>query len=381
MIGTTWMGEFAKSGGLDPTPADLFEPSAFFEGAWGSDGRRGHSYGVPWYVETRTSVLPDRPGRTGRRLRAADQWDELKPFAQGMQEQGGEVRHLPAAGQDGAWQTFMPFAWQNGAESDRRTANSRSTPPRWWRRWSSTTVLLRRGLSQNTPLEPGALEQGFVDGTIGSFISGPVARWLLDDGGAGEGTFDVVTCCRQGREDRHLVRRWRQPRRLHRRRTIATPPGSSSSCSPRPRPNSSVVRDGQRPALRAVGLGRPARWPTTRCWRCSASSSTTPRRRRPSRPGSRSRAGSTATSRRRSAGRSTRPRPSPHAAAGRALSAPGCRSDGNASPRRRRRSRARPGPTVIAAQPGQRRPGWASPRRSCCCSRCSCSARYWRRCS
>jgi multiple sugar transport system substrate-binding protein len=36
------------------------------------------------------------------------------------------------------------------------------------------------------------LEQGFVDGTIGSFISGPWHVGLINDAG-GEGTFDVVT--------------------------------------------------------------------------------------------------------------------------------------------------------------------------------------------
>src|ERR1700754_3706405 len=30
MIGTTWMGEFAKTGALDPTPTDLVDQGAFF---------------------------------------------------------------------------------------------------------------------------------------------------------------------------------------------------------------------------------------------------------------------------------------------------------------------------------------------------------------
>ncbi|MFS8497603.1 MAG: extracellular solute-binding protein, partial [Micromonosporaceae bacterium] len=53
MIGTTWMGEFAKTGALDPTPPGLIDPSAFFEGAWNTTVVDGTSYGVPWYVETR----------------------------------------------------------------------------------------------------------------------------------------------------------------------------------------------------------------------------------------------------------------------------------------------------------------------------------------
>ena len=51
MIGTTWMGEFAATGALDPTP-DLIDSSRFFEGAWGSTDVGGTHYGVPWYVRS-----------------------------------------------------------------------------------------------------------------------------------------------------------------------------------------------------------------------------------------------------------------------------------------------------------------------------------------
>jgi len=52
MIGTTRMGELAKSGALDQTPAE-FDRSAFFPGAWDTTVVDGAAYGVPWYVETR----------------------------------------------------------------------------------------------------------------------------------------------------------------------------------------------------------------------------------------------------------------------------------------------------------------------------------------
>ena len=53
LIGTTWMGEFAEAGGLDPTPEGLVDEGDFFDGAWGSTVVGDTSYGVPWYVETR----------------------------------------------------------------------------------------------------------------------------------------------------------------------------------------------------------------------------------------------------------------------------------------------------------------------------------------
>src|SRR5262245_66577606 len=46
-IGTTWMGEFAKTGALDPTPA-LVDRGAVFKGAWDTTVVDGTSDGVPW---------------------------------------------------------------------------------------------------------------------------------------------------------------------------------------------------------------------------------------------------------------------------------------------------------------------------------------------
>ena len=65
MVGTTWMGEFAATGALDPTP-DLIDSARFFDGAWGTTDVGGTNYGMPWYVETRvlyyrTDWLLSRP--------------------------------------------------------------------------------------------------------------------------------------------------------------------------------------------------------------------------------------------------------------------------------------------------------------------------------
>ena len=148
------------------------------------------SYGVPWYVETRTLFYrTDLAEQAG--LEPPTSWDELKSFAQGLQEQGAKNGIYLQPGQGGAWQTFMPFAWQNGAQltdGDQYTIDS----PEMVEALEFYTSFFEEGLSQNTPLEPGALEQGFVDGTIGSFVSGPWHVGLINDAG-GEGTFDVVT--------------------------------------------------------------------------------------------------------------------------------------------------------------------------------------------
>ncbi len=116
LVGTTWVSEFAATKALDPTPTDLIDKGKFFEGSWDTTVVDDTSFGVPWYVETRLIYyrkdLADKAGLTP----PAD-WQGLKDFAKGMQDKAGAKWgiNLQPGGQ-GSWQTYMPFAWQKGAE-------------------------------------------------------------------------------------------------------------------------------------------------------------------------------------------------------------------------------------------------------------------------
>jgi multiple sugar transport system substrate-binding protein len=190
LIGTTWMGQFAQTGGLEPTPSN-FDPAAFFEGAWNTTVVDGVSYGVPWYVETRLiyyrTDLAEEAGATV----PPGTWDELKQLAQGMQEAGAEWGISLQPGGTGAWQTFMPFAWQNGADITDESGNFTLDSPEVVEALEYYRSFFEEGLSP-TALEPGALETGFVEGTIGAFISGPWHIGILNDQGAEEGTWNVA---------------------------------------------------------------------------------------------------------------------------------------------------------------------------------------------
>ena len=133
LVGTTWMGEFAESGGIDPTPEGLVDEADFFEGAWGSTEVGGTSYGVPWYVETRVLYY-----RTDLAKKAG--WDE-RPARLGRAE---AVRHRPAGQGRRRVRHQPPRRWRpargrpscrsrgpTGPRSPTRTAPStRSTPRR-----------------------------------------------------------------------------------------------------------------------------------------------------------------------------------------------------------------------------------------------------------
>jgi multiple sugar transport system substrate-binding protein len=184
MIGTTWQGEFAKTGALDPTPPELIKKDDFFPGAWDTTIVDDTSYGVPWYVETRgifyrkdlatAAGFPDGPKT----------WDDLTAMAKKMKANGVREGFHLQPGKTGSWQSVMPFAWSNGAEGATADKLSFDTPE-MTEALAYYQSFFKEGLS-GTDLPEGALEPDFVSGKIGAFISGPWHIGLLEEkGGAG----------------------------------------------------------------------------------------------------------------------------------------------------------------------------------------------------
>jgi len=182
LVGTTWMGEFAAAGGLDPTPSSI-DKSAFFPGSWDTTVVNGTSYGVPWYVETRVIYyrkdLAEKAGVTS----APTSWDDLKNMAKAMMDKAGVKYGLNLqAGGTGSWQTLMPFVWQNGGgivdDSGTFTLDSQQNIDalKYYQSYFTDKI-------SPTALDPGALESGFIDGSIGAFVSGPWHIGILKDQG------------------------------------------------------------------------------------------------------------------------------------------------------------------------------------------------------
>ncbi len=185
MVGTTWMGEFAATGALDPTP-ELIESDQFFEGAWGTTDVGGTNYGMPWYVETRVLYY-----RTDMASEPPTDWAGLTAMAKDMQAAGAEWGINLQPGQTGAWQTFMPFAWQAGAKMTNEDATEFTIDsPEFVEALAYYQSFFTDGLAPKQ-LPQGALEPGFMDGTIGSFVSGPWHVGILDDTDS-EGMADVA---------------------------------------------------------------------------------------------------------------------------------------------------------------------------------------------
>ncbi len=176
MVGTTWMGEFADLGALDPTPSSI-DTSGFFPGALDTTKVGDVSYGVPWYVETRLVYYrKDLAAKAGITTPPTD-WDGLKAMAKAMQDKAGAKYgiNLQPGGQ-GSWQTVMPFAWSAGAnlttDDDKQFTFDTPEMQEGLKYYQSFFTEKLAG----TDLPPNQTEAQFVSGQVPMFISGP---WMV----------------------------------------------------------------------------------------------------------------------------------------------------------------------------------------------------------
>ncbi|MBG6179217.1 sugar ABC transporter substrate-binding protein [Arthrobacter sp. CAN_A1] len=194
MLGTTWVGEFAATGALEPTPEGLVEESDFFEGSWGTAVVDDVAYGIPWYVDTRAMYYrTDMAEAAG--VEPPTTWDEFKTFTEGLQSEGAEVGvSLPPGGFD-SWQYVAPFVWQQGGDimNEDGTEFTFETPE-WKEAFEYYASFFEDGISDPVRLETGEIEQKFISGEVGSFFSGPFHVGLLEEQGGEEfaDMFDVA---------------------------------------------------------------------------------------------------------------------------------------------------------------------------------------------
>ncbi|MEV0586452.1 sugar ABC transporter substrate-binding protein [Nonomuraea sp. NPDC050310] len=186
MIGSTWSGELAKTGALDPTPGNLFDKAAFFPGAWQTVDVGGTAYGVPWYVETRVLYYrKDQAEKAG--VSAPKTWAELTAFARALKEKGGAAKGFNQAFTEGAaWQEALPLIWSAGGEIVKDGAYTFDTPEAVTGLKQYASLFQQKLAPNDTPR--GAFPQNFIKGEVGGFFSGPWMVGVLEnDGGAGFG--------------------------------------------------------------------------------------------------------------------------------------------------------------------------------------------------
>jgi multiple sugar transport system substrate-binding protein len=190
MVGTTWMGEFAALGGLDPTPSNI-DPSQFFEGAWNTTVVDGTSYAVPWYVETRLLYYRTDLAEEGGVTEPPATWDDLKALAEGIQTAGAQYGINLQPGGTGSWQTYMPFFWQAGGEILDEAGEFTLDSEACVEALTFYDSFFEEGLTAPAAADV-PVEGEFANGNVGSFVSGPWMIGIITDAGADPETWTVA---------------------------------------------------------------------------------------------------------------------------------------------------------------------------------------------
>jgi len=182
-MGTTWMGEFAKTGALEEVPESI-DQDAFFESALSTAVVDDKTYGVPWYVETRLlyyrTDIAEKAGITS----PPTSWDELKAMAEAMQQKGGAKYGISLSPNN--WQELLPFVWQNGGDVISDDGEFTFDSPENVEAIEFYQSFFKDGLTAASVPEGFDITPAFVQGTHPMFFSGPWHMSLIEEVGAAE---------------------------------------------------------------------------------------------------------------------------------------------------------------------------------------------------
>lgn len=181
-MGSSWLGEFADMGALEPVDTEVFHKDDFFPSAWEQGTYDGETYGVPWYVDTRVlfyrTDLAEKAGLKGAPATMAD----LQKAAAAYQGEAGTKWGLDIQPSNlDAVQSFYPFLYSAGGavltEGGKPVVNS----PEAVKALEDYAGFFEKGLSDKT-FRPGYdVTKDFNSGAKPMYFGGPWMMGLLDD--------------------------------------------------------------------------------------------------------------------------------------------------------------------------------------------------------
>jgi len=183
-LGNTWVPEFAALDALDPLEvrirdSELVRPDDYFAGIYDTNVVGAHTFGVPWYVDTRLlfyrSDLLAQSGATS----GLGSWESWLDAMQRIKREAGPSRYailLPLT----EWQTPVVLALQLGADLLRdggRYGDFQSDAFR--RAFDFYLGLFRDGLApRRGDAAVGNVYQDFAAGFFAFYVTGP---WNLSE--------------------------------------------------------------------------------------------------------------------------------------------------------------------------------------------------------
>jgi ABC-type glycerol-3-phosphate transport system substrate-binding protein len=172
-MGSTFMGEFAELGVLEPFDGAEFAREDFFPAAFDGNVVGGKLYGVPWYVDTRVLYYrTDLAAKAGITEPPAT-WAEMKALATAYREKAGTTWGISLQPYNlDAWQNWLPFLYSAGGElvKDGRPALDSPAAVKALAEYAS---YFEKGLAKKS-VQPGYdVIKDFGNNSVPMFQSGP----------------------------------------------------------------------------------------------------------------------------------------------------------------------------------------------------------------
>ncbi len=179
-MGSTYMGEFAELGVLEPVDTRAFAKKDFFPAGWEQGVVDGEVYGVPWYVDTRVLYYRTDLARKAGIGAPPKTFAELESMASAYQDKAKTTWgiYLQPRGLDTV-QSFYPFLYSAGGEIVDKAGKAVVNSPAAVGAFEQYGAFFDKGLSTKS-VQPGYDPlKDFNTGHVPMFFSGPWIRTLI----------------------------------------------------------------------------------------------------------------------------------------------------------------------------------------------------------
>ncbi|MDQ0938759.1 sugar ABC transporter substrate-binding protein [Streptomyces sp. V1I1] len=172
-MGSTFMGEFAGMGVLEPVDETTFRKDDFFPAAWNGNVVDGKTYGVPWYVDTRALYYRTDLAQQAGVTEAPSTWSDLQSLALGYQSTAKTKWgiSLQPSGLD-TWQNWLPFLYSAGGDLVKNGKPTLDTPESV-RSLTEYRTYFDKGLAKKSVAPGYDVVKDFGNGSVPMFFSGP----------------------------------------------------------------------------------------------------------------------------------------------------------------------------------------------------------------
>ncbi|MFI1827447.1 sugar ABC transporter substrate-binding protein [Streptomyces sp. NPDC020412] len=172
-MGSTFMGEFAELGVLEPVDTAKFKKDDFFAAAWDGNVVDGKAYGVPWYTEARVLYYRTDLAQQAGVTKPPATWAELSALATAYQKQADTTWGISLQPYNlDAWQNWLPFFYSAGGEltKDGKPALDSEAAVTALKEYGT---YFDKGLAKKS-VQPGYdVVKDFGNGSVPMFLSGP----------------------------------------------------------------------------------------------------------------------------------------------------------------------------------------------------------------